>query len=216
VVVLAMKAGKPYPGTITAPMRTELAFVDLSSALHHVGSLIEEAARNHEPVVIDNLALDMGLTIPWAIGNFLSRTNTEDVTYRGLVIDADADHIKEFIGDKGTIQRESVKNSLHILDGFAQHEQNNLRRRKVTIAIQAYSVAPIIHGFLLNHRYLFLGFTEVKNGVVDVAKVPYVCIERSGENNSGLFNVYESWFRYLWSKSRPAFLFNEDDLRLTY
>ncbi|MCI5162146.1 MAG: hypothetical protein D3917_09025 [Candidatus Electrothrix sp. AX5] len=188
----------------------EISFPNITTVISHVSNTISKEHKEHSSLKIQNFGLDLALTLPWAMNNFLSDQGVENIIYNALVIDGSSDIINEYVGAGGHINPD-IKATLSKLNGFVDRDCNKLNARNVKIEIRAYHLPPVIHGFLVNDDNLYFSLTDIHNNRVDIVALPYLYLQKNSERNNRLFRVYQSWFDYTWKKSRMIFKFSDTE-----
>jgi hypothetical protein len=118
-----------------------------------------------------------------------------DITIDALIINPSSKHLTDFIDGNSNIKSHIVENSIRSAQDL---ETRDLY--KLSFNLKQYDLPPIVHGFLLNDRYLFLGFCEIVNGKLMGGIMPYISISKNGLKDSivtnHFFNLFNHWFSY--------------------
>jgi hypothetical protein len=93
------------------------------------------------------------------------------------------------------------------IKSYCRVAQADLRSRNISFACRVYSEVPVIHGFLINDKQLFVSMCSVGNQRLVGSPNPYLFVERPdtpGKDVGGahLLTVFETWFQHLWRKGR--------------
>ena len=173
---------------------------NVSSALKKMEpKLADEIKSGH--IEIKNYGLDLGSVASWFIGNILNNKSFEDVKvdYKALLINPKSKHIKPLIDGTSDLKTK-IANSR--IDEFQGMDLTNMH-----VEVKSYDLPPIIHGFMINNKYLFLSFTEIKNKKLMGGFLPYIFIEydHTSSLNRHQFDMFKTWFDYTWSISPTIF-----------
>jgi hypothetical protein len=191
---------------------TRLELVDLEDALGHINRNFVRIYETRHSMEIRNFAFDLELTAPWLIRNLKNHPSLTNMSYNGLAINGAVRLIEEITGGDSDIRIDNLTVALDKLWAFVNQEENTLKARDISIEIRAYDLPPIIHGFILNDQYLYLGLTHIENGKVKGSIFPYWYLQFDKTRTTvHLFNVYNSWFKYTWKRSHPIFKFSRTE-----
>jgi len=74
-------------------------------------------------------------------------------------------------------------------------------------ACRAYREVPVIHGFLVDGKHLYMSLTSVEDGRLSGAPNPYTAELKPEQPERDvvahhLISVFEGWFEHLWTTSR--------------
>jgi predicted nucleotide-binding protein len=166
--------------------------------------LIRFLGDDSHTVTVDNLSHDLGLTWPMMRNNvFAADSGIRNLRLRTLMVDPQAPAIQKAAGAGFSVQEAKIK-AKEITDTLGTI-RSDLRARHIESELRAYSSVNILHGFLIDNRYLLLGLAEQRlDGKLGTHKNPYWMYERNPKDASFSqpVDVFQSLFEYLWTKSR--------------
>lgn len=181
-------------------------FSEEDELLTHVGKvltkleniLIKESKTGY--VEIKNFGLDLETVVPWLVydiglNNKLSKT---EINYQGLIINPDSDLINSMINAESDLRSKTVESKLEEI-----RKLDGTNSSKLHVELRQYDIPPVIHGFLINNKYLFLSFTEVESNKIKGGSFPYTFMEynHSSKLNCHYFNMFKTWFSHTWNMS---------------
>lgn len=154
-------------------------------------------------IEIHNFGLDLETVVPWFVNKIGTNMQLNDVhlVYKALVIDPNSELIKDMIDGKSDLNKLTVNSRLEEIKKL-----DFFKLSKVDVEIRSYKLPPVIHGFLLNNKHLFLSFTEIDSGKLKGGSFPYVYMEfnHSSRLNKHYFNMFKTWFEHIWNSSKQA------------
>lgn len=179
---------------------------NVGKVLDKINTIIAQEIKSDNEIIITNFGLDLETVMPWIKNTLLENADLENIqiTYRGLIINPDAEQIKNLIDGASNIQSAAVAAAL----ANAQHI-TELKFTGIDFEIKSYDEVPFFHGFIIDRRYLFISFTEVVNNKMCGGTLPYLYIKLDNTSplNKHLFSMYSSWFDYIWSHSESKVKF---------
>ena len=198
--ILIPAAPPSYAGTLD----------DLDFVLPRIESVLSKVDSTEErPAQIKNLALDGVRTLPW-LRNYLTVRNTKvgNIEYRMLLLDFRSPAVHRCIG-LPHISPNGIRDSLQRVEAL----NLDLASRGVHIKTRLYRHPLPMHGFSLDGDYVLIGgsvFRSERRGVGERpslrgATFPYREIDRSRSTpeEEHLFELFDSWFDYLWEDAVP-------------
>ncbi|HZY80951.1 MAG TPA: hypothetical protein VFE50_15620 [Cyclobacteriaceae bacterium] len=168
-------------------------------------TLIEEASTGR--IEVKNLGLDLETVVPWLgreVGpNIMgSKLKNVQLEYKALIVNPQSPMINRMIDGDSDISTATVTSRLEEIKRMAKQNLPNTK-----IEIRSYDLPPVIHGFVINNKHLFISFTEVSNEKLKGGTFPYCYMEfdHTSDLNRHYFNMYRTWFDYMWDSSKPAY-----------
>lgn len=176
---------------------------NVGSVLRKLESILLDEAKTGS-IEIQNFGLDLETVIPWLLTNVTLNEALNDiqVSYKGLIIDPHSPSIKPLIDGNSDLRTVTVKSRIEEI------KKIELRKtRKLEIALKSYVLPPVVHGFLINKKHLFMSFTEIKKSKIKGGSFPYIYMELdfTSELNKHYFNMFQTWFDYTWEKSPSTY-----------
>lgn len=171
---------------------------NLSIVFDRINKLIREEILLNKVLLIKNYGLDLEQTLPWLKRNIDEKVfKNINIEYRGLLINPDASINNELIDGESNIRTSCVLDKISLASSI-----RNMQLSNVKVEIKKYDIPPIIHGFNINDKYLFIGFTRVSKGKLTGGADPYLFLNYNSNSNISehYFDVYNSWFDFLWNK----------------
>jgi hypothetical protein len=169
--------------------------------IEKVEKIIQQEYKSDGEIEIINLGLDLENVVPW-FKRLIDNSDYDDVLvrYRGLIINPESNSIKDLINGPSNIKTSIVTASLENSENI-----QNFGFSGIDFEIRSNSEIPFFHGFVIDKKHLFLSFTEVDKGKINGGNFPYlyIKIDRTSKINRHLFNMFLTWFEYLW-KNAPS------------
>jgi hypothetical protein len=171
---------------------------------HHVLKIIRQTAQDNENVLIENFGLDLESVIPWINNKIIHPIEFDNthVTIRSLIINPESSILKNLIDGESNITTIAVNASI----ASARKMADSRNIDKFCMIIRQYDYYPLIHGFIINKKHLFLGFTNIENGKLIGGTQPYIHLIKTVNTTSHLTNHYfqffTDWFRLYWEESK--------------
>jgi len=176
---------------------------NVSAVLNKLEEVLIEESKGGS-IEIQNFGLDLETVVPWFVNKIGLNTLFSDVqlVYKALIIDPESKLIDAMIDGKSDLRRLTVSSRLEEIKKL-----DFFKLSKVVVEIRSYSLPPVVHGFLLNNKHLFLSFTEIENGKLKGGTFPYVYMEFnfSSRLNRHYFNMFKTWFEHIWSSSKQTY-----------
>lgn len=179
---------------------------NVAKVLEKINVIIAQEIKEDNEINISNFGLDLETVMPWIKNTLLENSDLDNVqvNYKGLIINPDSEQIRKLIDGasniKTAIVSASLANAWHIPE---------LKFTGIDFEIKSYDVVPFFHGFVIDKKHLFISFTEVKNDKMCGGTLPYIYIKLDNTSplNKHLFNMYHSWFDYIWRSSESKVKF---------
>ncbi len=172
----------------------------VGDVLDHLENLLIDLANSGQPIQIENFGLDLETVVPWFKKDVCRNIKLKDavIEYKGLIIDHESDSLKPLINANSDIQSDIAESRINEVKAFDFYQRQNLK-----VELRKYAQPPIIHGFLVNNKYLFLSFTEIKKGKLQGGYLPYIYIEynKTSLMNQHFFEMFKTWFDYIYHNS---------------
>lgn len=166
--------------------------------------LIGQLGQDGHTVTVDNLGHDLGLTWPMMLNNvFAADSGARNIRLRTLMVDPRAPAIRKAAGAGISVQQASIR--IKEITKTCKEIRGDLHSRHIESEWRAYSTVNVLHGFLIDGRYLLLGLARLRpDGKLDARKNPYWLYERQAKDAcfSQPVDAFESLFEYLWTRSR--------------
>jgi glycerophosphoryl diester phosphodiesterase len=204
----------------TAKTRGTIANLDdlLPYLSQLISSLRDGSSRRGRSVMlrVENIALDGEQTVPW-LRDFLERNaHVTDIEYRMLLLDPRAHSVRSALVG-GNIKASNVYESL----GWIEALNRDFRSRNIQVIPRLYRTPLPFHGFCVDRKRLFIGHTlfgapkgrhDHRNRDSAATKFrgaayPYAVYGRDDQSDdlaAHQFDVYLSWFEYLWRVHLPV------------
>ncbi len=172
---------------------------------NQVMPIIKEIAAEGGKIEIENLGLDLENVMIW----MKDRINKGEfkgisLSFKSLIINPESPDLKGLIDGGSNISSESVNFSI----SSAKKLTNNERLNNFELQMRQYNLPPIIHGFIINNKHLFLGYTEIEGSKLMGGLKPYIYLNKQEHNSSLIalhyFACFRSWFDYYWNISTPV------------
>jgi hypothetical protein len=169
-------------------------------AMYKMNLIINEEYKSLDQISIRNMGLDLETVMPWLRNKVLTSSDLRNtpVDYKGLIINPESSCVKDFINGTSNVKKKFVEFSLESADSIKEMNISNIK-----IEIKSYQCLPIIYGFILNDKHLFLGFTEIIDGKIMGGTTPYIYLKfnKTSKLNVHYFNMFNSWFNKFWGSS---------------
>lgn len=173
---------------------------NVNAALKKMETILIEEARSGR-IEIKNYGLDLGSVATWFKGNISSSSIFSEVhvLYKALLINPESSNIKPLIDGKSDLKTSVVNSRVD--------ELNTMNLDNIKVELKSYDLPPVIHGFMINDKYLFLSFTEISEDKIVGGFLPYIFIEYNHSSilNRHHFKMFKSWFDYTWKISPTIF-----------
>ena len=183
-------------------------FDDVQAATKKIEDIIELEQRYSNKVIMWNFGLDLEVVMPWLANVVIEKKikNNAHFHYKGLIINPDYEKIVPLLGGHSNISKKCVEAQLERAETLKNQKLNN-----VSMELRSYSNLPHFHGFVINEKHLFVGFTEIEAGKLMGGKYPYIYILRNDRSqfSKHLFDMFLSWFNYTWETSQTKIKFEQ-------
>ncbi|NMG63630.1 hypothetical protein GPA19_01515 [Azoarcus indigens] len=207
----AGSAGSPPPvGVRPAPAATRRKYAGLvgPANFREVHNLLAELLTKSDlqsPVRIKNIALDMEMT--WALirDDIMSRRWGKRLEWRTLMVDGRAKAITQLRNAGSLISPQMARARETEIGEFCDGKAQYIEEHNFGFACRVYAEAPLMHGFLVDDRILFVGLCS--NDGKAWTTSPYIQFIRNPEKRSELdgdiarhfIQVFEGWFDAHWN-----------------
>jgi len=179
----------------------EVGTISSVQSVHtRVIDVIDRLVKTGEDVYIRNIALTLEATWPSLLADMIQRKEQwNNVTYHGLVINPESRRIQK-ICDGSTISTENARNSIQYINSAINKFRNYLSKRNVQVEIRVYNDLPVIHGFLISNRFVYISLTDFREGKLGWSNVGYYYYEGDPQNEFEiqLSKSFNDWFDFFW------------------
>ena len=163
------------------------------------------AVRGAVPHKFENIALDMELTWGWLREEVLEDPDRHNMSLRILFIDHRSKRLAKLKSE--SVSLEVARAREREMRAYFAGDVSHLRRRNVNITIAAYDEVPIVHGFLVNDKQLFISVCGIKDGRLLGSPNPYLVFEKPTvreKDRAGhhFCQVFRGWFDHYWQNAR--------------
>ena len=183
-------------------------FEDVDAATNKISEILIDEQNLSNKIELLNLGLDLEVVMPWLSNRIIEYIQKSAATleYKGLIINPEYDKIVPLIDGTSNIHRKYIEAALSKAESL-----EFLPLNRIKIEIRSYSNLPHFHGFLINKRHLFIGFTEIENNKLVGGKYPYIYLLKNDKSrfSKHLFHVFQSWFEYTWKNSSSKVLIDK-------
>lgn len=187
----------PGPGT------TVLAGVH--EVLEHLQRLIATDVAPSERTEVLNLGLDLEVVQTFLLYRLIFQKNLQNLEYHGMLINGQSEHIRPIVDGGSSIHTGTAAAVVEKIGNQIAENAGFLQRSNISIEIRSYDLPPVLHGFLVDNRHLYLGFTEFAQGKLHGGEFGYLYLDSKHTDpmTAHLFRVYRSWFEHLWKHGTP-------------
>ncbi|MGW4525476.1 hypothetical protein [Amycolatopsis sp. NPDC004378] len=188
----------PGPAAAAGPGLTVLAGVQ--EVLDHIQGLIATDVVPAERTEVLNLGLDLEVVQTFLLYRLIFQKNLQNLDYHGMLIDGTAERIRPIVDGGSSIHTGTAAAVVEKVGNQIAENAAFLRRSNISIEIRSYDLPPVLHGFLVDDRHLYLGFTEFAQGKLHGGEFGYLYFDSKGADpmTAHLFRVYRSWFEHHW------------------
>ena len=190
---------KDNPGIIQPIEKT---FRTVEDIYNHLLGVIEKVSEDSPgSIELLNYGLDLETVMPKIRFQFTTNKKISNLKYRGLIINPDSDRIKPMIGKPGSITKDNVIRSIA---SYVELKNNdNLKKKDLSLQLKQYDLPPIFHGFLVNQTHLYLGFTEIVDNKISGGEFPYrlYTYKNDCDLTKHYFKLFQTWFKHTWENS---------------
>ena len=155
-------------------------------------------------IQIKNYGLDLETVVPWLLNNvgLNTKLSLTHIDYKGLLINPSSNMIRYMIDEESDLKSVTVASRT---EEIKKLDVANLS--KMEVELRQYDSPPVIHGFLINEKFLFLSFTEIQKNKIKGGSFPYTFMEynHSSKLNCHYFNMFKTWFEYTWHISNSIY-----------
>ncbi|WP_216209195.1 hypothetical protein [Amycolatopsis aidingensis] len=198
---LVQEAGPPWQASSGGPPGGEV-LAGVQEVVDHLQRLIATELDPEERTEMLNLGLDLEVVQTFLLYRLIFRKNFRNLSYRGLLVDTDAELIGPIIDGGSSIHSGTAAAVVEKVNNQIAENETLLEQRNISIEIRSYDLPPTVHGFLIGDSHLYLGFTEFSHGKLHGGEFAYYYLRhrKSDEMTAHLFRMYRSWFAYYWNR----------------
>lgn len=172
-----------------------------SSVGEPLAQLMRDARARGEPVVVHNVALDMGSTWATLVNGILGDDSVEDVTWRTLMLDPASEAMRDLWSS--TVSQKQAALVRETMLSYCGEHRDALAQRRIVFECRAYAGPPCVHGFLFNDRNAFLSMCRIEKGKLVGDPTPYLCLDAGADSSRSraanhLVAAFGSWFEQAW------------------
>ena len=177
-----------------------------------VGTVCSELVRylrrtSDGPRTIQNLALDMEHTWSCFISEILPLHHKHGLELRVLMLDHQAPVFRRMSSSSVSVKMARLREEG--IQRFLRSNHRSLEDLNIRLECRAYNQLPPLHGFLVDSRLLHVSMCSVEGGRLIGEPNPYTSLVRPSarlvdRTGAHIFDVFESWFEFLWKKSRSV------------
>jgi hypothetical protein len=182
-----------------------LVAMDVHQLRDKLYGLIDELERDGEPVTIDNLGHDLGLTWP-LVQHKLFQTTVRNIHWRTLMVNPEARAIQAAAGCGIALKVARSRIEDEIPSGCKEAE-HDLRKRRIVFECRAYDEPTPFHGFLVDRRHLLIAMSIMRpDGKMETQSNPYWTYEHMPDNpvSAQVVSAFQGWFNHHWNKAREV------------
>jgi hypothetical protein len=175
-----------------------------------VGQIVERLVRSSlcppELLSVKHLALDMVQAWPVILQSeiFLEKKDLQYIQWKCLMIDPRSEAIKDIESTSVSVSK-AADLQKEIKEYCASKYAASLAQRHVFFECRAYSLLPLMHGFLIGTNSLLWSMCDIPDERLDAVSTPYFSFDatQGRADSSHVVRSFENWFDYLWkNKSR--------------
>jgi hypothetical protein len=176
------------------------ALAGVQEVLEHIQRLITTDVAPTERTEVLNLGLDLEVVQTFLLYRLIFQKNLQNLEYQGMLINRDSELIRPIVDGGSSIHTGTAAAVVEKVGNQITENAAFLRRSNISIEIRSYDLPPVLHGFLVDDRHLYLGFTEFAQGKLHGGEFGYLYLDRKHADPMAahLFRVYRSWFEHHW------------------
>ncbi|MFK0246251.1 hypothetical protein ACIQUM_16235 [Amycolatopsis azurea] len=176
----------------------------VQEVLDHIQQVIATDVSPAERTEVRNLGLDLEVVQTFLLYRLIFQKNLQNLDYRGMLIDGEAERIRPIVDGGSSIHTGTAAAVVEKVGNQIAENANFLERNNISIEIRSYDLPPVLHGFLVDNRHLYIGFTEFSHGKLHGGEFSYLYLDRKKTDpmTAHLFRVYRSWFDYHWQQGK--------------
>ncbi len=169
-----------------------------------MNKIISDEINKTGSVEILNYGLDMETVVQWIDYQLVNKPNIDSIIYKGLIVDIESTALRKLIDGDSNIKTHYAKHAILKMKELISKPECN--KKDIDLKLRSYSAPPVMHGFMINKKHLFLGFTEIKNHKLYGGGFPYQYykFQKSSDSNVHCFQVFNSWFDYTWKNAKEV------------
>jgi|GEM_PF-6361765 len=158
----------------------------------------EGALSRDGRVLVKNIGLDWETTWPRFRYDLLDKLRFAPIELRCLLIDPDDERICRHCTD--VVSADIARITQGKIKAYINTRAGALRSGGVRFEIRAYGELPVVHGFTVNERHLFMSFTKPgEQGLTGGDEVYHYCLHDPGNHViANYLSVFDSWFELHW------------------
>jgi Predicted nucleotide-binding protein containing TIR-like domain len=169
---------------------------DVVGVVEPVERLLRAARAQGGGVGVKHLALDMEIAWGILVNRVLGEPSLRDLVWRCIMIDPESPAFETSQSDSVSlgIARERIAQ----IKKWCGENARTLEERKIVFECRAYSMLPVMHGFLVEDAGLLWSLTDMQNGRLAAHRTRYWEFAY-GEHSNHAIQSFSNWFEYLWS-----------------
>ena len=164
----------------------------------------ERALRAEKKLQVQNIGLDWKTTWPKLRYDLLDPARFPNLLYQGLIIDPDDEEIAEHC--RYVISAAVARATIDDVQSYLSQHSPRLGAKAICVNVRSYARLPLMHGFCVNQRYLFVGTTTFDgNELCGGNKVYHYCEQEKGNEIVEYYlGMFRSWFSHMWEKGKAV------------
>jgi hypothetical protein len=168
----------------------------IQEVLEHIQRLIATAERTE----VLNLGLDLEVVQNFLLYRLIFQKNLQNLEYHGMLINSASELIRPIVDGGSSIHTGTAAAVVEKIGNQIAENTAFLQLSNISIEIRSYDLPPVLHGFLVDDRHLYLGFTEFAQGKLHGGEFGYLYLDSKHTDpmTAHLFRVYRSWFEHQW------------------
>lgn len=172
----------------------------VQDVLDHIQRLIATDVAPAERTEVLNLGLDLEVVQAFLLYRLIFQRNLQNLQYHGMLINGKSELIQPIVDGGSSIHTGTAAAVVEKIGNQIAENAAFLQRSNIAIEIRSYDLPPVLHGFLVDDRHLYLGFTEFAQGKLHGGEFGYLYLDRKHADpmTAHLFRVYRSWFEHHW------------------
>lgn len=151
-----------------------------------------------------NYGLDLEVVQSLITYQFILKKDINNLIYHGLIISPDSEKLQDYIDGSSNIHSTVANSAIQKIKNLSEQHGQELNNRHIELEIRSYEDLPVIHGFLINDKYLYLGFTQIESGKLQGGQYPYFFMkyDRHSKLTMHCFSMFRSWFAKKWEAGK--------------
>lgn len=169
-----------------------------------VKSLLKAMQQSGRTTEVLNIALDMGYTWNLIQDDVLNIKWEHTVKWRSLMVDPSWLSIQESNSLESMVQLSIAQGRIDQIQKFCEENKQAFESRNIQFECRAYGCEPVMHGFLLDNKQLYVGF----HFSASLSPLPYLEFSATDDNgldadvSSQFTAVFRIWFDQQWKNAR--------------